>query len=120
MMSRQQKLTKHQKRHLHRERAQIVREIAHLEQAIQTEIEVGVDEGDVDVTNQETYTTLRSTLERRLHEVDQALHAIEQGTYGICARCGNPIEPARLEAKPEAQYCVSCQAVVEAARHETI
>lgn len=113
-MTEQQKSVEHQKRRLRRERGQLVEEIAHLQQAIRTEIEAGTDEGDVGVFDQETNFSLLTTLERRLQELNQALQAIELGTYGICTRCGNPIEPSRLEAKPEAQYCVACQKVVEA------
>jgi YteA family regulatory protein len=41
--------------------------------------------------------------------VDDALNRIEAGTYGVCDRCGNSIEPDRLEAAPEAPFCLLCQ-----------
>jgi DnaK suppressor protein len=43
-------------------------------------------------------------------EVADALARIEQGTYGTCVDCGKPIPEGRLEARPEAARCVSCQA----------
>lgn len=43
-----------------------------------------------------------------LGEVDAALDRLERGTYGICERCGNPVGPGRLEARPTATRCVSC------------
>ena len=49
-------------------------------------------------------TKLRETLE----EVEQALGKFEAGTYGTCDNCGNPIAPARLEAKPAARFCIDC------------
>jgi DnaK suppressor protein len=43
-----------------------------------------------------------------LAEVDAALERVEDGTYGVCASCGEPIAPARLEARPVARTCISC------------
>jgi DnaK suppressor protein len=44
--------------------------------------------------------------------LDQNLHAIERldnGTYGICESCGNPIGKLRLQAAPRATLCVTCK-----------
>jgi len=46
---------------------------------------------------------------RTLLQVQDALHRIEDGTYGKCIACGRPIEAARLEAIPWAQYCLEDQ-----------
>jgi DnaK suppressor protein len=43
-------------------------------------------------------------------EVLNALHRIELGTYGTCVDCGALVPEGRLEAKPEAARCVTCQA----------
>ena len=56
----------------------------------------------------------RLALEKRtrdqLTEVGHALHKFEEGTYGSCDVCGQPIDPARLEALPQASLCLSCKA----------
>ena len=44
-----------------------------------------------------------------LAEVQQALAHIENGTYGICTNCGQPIPEKRLEAIPWASLCVTCE-----------
>ena len=49
-------------------------------------------------------------------DVDQALLRIEEGSYGICARCGKPIPEERLEAMPTARYDAACQSIIEAQR----
>lgn len=49
-------------------------------------------------------------------DVDQALLRIEEGSYGICARCGRPIDERRLEALPAARYDADCQAAIEATK----
>lgn len=45
-------------------------------------------------------------LETRQEDLEAALRRIEDGTYGICQSCGQPIEPERLEAVPETLYHV--------------
>ena len=43
-----------------------------------------------------------------LAQVDQAMRAVEEGTYGTCQVCENPIPVARLEALPYTARCVEC------------
>ena len=45
-----------------------------------------------------------------LTELERALDKFERGTYGLCDSCGQPIAPARLEALPQASFCVDCKA----------
>jgi RNA polymerase-binding protein DksA len=49
------------------------------------------------------------TLRSNLAEVERALARIDAGTYGTCERCGKPIDPARLEARPWALLCIDCK-----------
>jgi DnaK suppressor protein len=51
-------------------------------------------------------------------DIDQALLRIKEGTYGVCARCGQPINERRLEALPTARYDAACQAAIESADGE--
>src|ERR1700728_2441390 len=51
---------------------------------------------------------LAGELKEALVEVEAALGRVAQGTYGRCERCGQPISPARLEAKPAAPLCITC------------
>lgn len=44
---------------------------------------------------------------RELAALKKALAKIEDGTYGICEKCKQPIEEARLKALPESRYCAS-------------
>lgn len=48
-------------------------------------------------------------------DIDQALLRIEEGSFGVCARCGEPIDERRLEAVPTARYDAECQTAIEAA-----
>ena len=46
-------------------------------------------------------------------QVETALHRIEDGIYGDCTDCGEPISPQRLLVQPAAQRCAPCQAAYE-------
>lgn len=46
---------------------------------------------------------------RLLYHVDQALDRIEDGSYGLCHECSQPISAARLEAVPHARLCINCK-----------
>jgi RNA polymerase-binding protein DksA len=41
-----------------------------------------------------------------LQKIDRALARMEEGTYGICERCGKPIEKARIKALPYVDLCI--------------
>ncbi|PYS96718.1 MAG: RNA polymerase-binding protein DksA [Acidobacteria bacterium] len=78
------------------------------------------DDGVRDVADQ-SVKDVSQEIEYRLSEresksiadIDQALMRIEEGTYGICVRCGKEIPERRLEAVPTARYDAECQAIVE-------
>jgi RNA polymerase-binding protein DksA len=59
--------------------------------------------------DQEIDDTLVENSQNLLTEIDAALERIEEGTYGTCVRCGNPIAPERLEATPHASLCIDCK-----------
>lgn len=51
---------------------------------------------------------LVGTLRDTLNDIDDALAKFDDGTYGRCEECGNPISEARLEAMPAARLCITC------------
>ena len=50
-----------------------------------------------------------ATLLHTVAEIDAALERIAAGTYGLCVHCGGAIPEERLEFRPFASGCVSCQ-----------
>jgi DnaK suppressor protein len=50
---------------------------------------------------------------RLLKEVLTALRKLDEGGFGECERCGEPIAEKRLEALPFARYCIDCQRLIE-------
>ncbi len=59
---------------------------------------------------------LVAQLERNLKLIDEALQAIEDGTYGFCRRTGKPISKERLKAIPWAKYSFEAQQEIDASR----
>jgi RNA polymerase-binding transcription factor DksA len=55
----------------------------------------------------------RQILLARVNHLSEALDRMNEGEYGICAGCNEPISQGRLNAMPEAQTCVRCQARLE-------
>jgi len=66
--------------------------------------------------HQEIIINRLGNMEERLIQVTVALKRLDEGLYGICARCGNNINPERLRAVPYATLCVTCQERLERVR----
>lgn len=102
-----------QKELLKQERLVVETDLANFRAQLQEAPEMTGDEVDLNVYEREKTLGLVAAYERRLEEIDAALRAAEQGTYGICERCGNPIDRERLQIFPETRLCVSCKNQVE-------
>ena len=95
------------------ERQGLDAKIQHLGEWLKSEVDIDAEEGDPDLFEREKNLALLNTLERRLEQIVSAIRAIDKGLYGVCERCGQPIDPARLEVKPDATLCLKCQQEVE-------
>jgi len=73
-----------------------------------------VDMSLMDV-NKELALRLGERESQMIADIDQALLRIQEGSYGVCARCGELIDERRLEAVPTARYDAACQALIESA-----
>jgi RNA polymerase-binding protein DksA len=102
-----------EKQKLIKDREQVAEELENLRELMRAEVDVEPDEGDAEIFEREKNAALIAVLERKLSDIETALRSIEKGQYGICERCGKPIELARLEVKPDATLCLSCQQEVE-------
>lgn len=105
------KLTQREK--LTRERTQVFGELTRLRAELQEAPDPTGDEADSNVYEREKTLGLVAAYELRLDKIDNALRAAEKGEYGICQRCGKPIDPARLKIFPETRYDVNCQSELE-------
>lgn len=50
---------------------------------------------------------------RMVADIDMALRRMDEGSYGVCVRCGSEIDEKRLEAMPTARFDAACQAAME-------
>ena len=75
------------------------------------EPEVGGDSGDLAFhgVERELETQLASLESRELARIEQAIEAIQNGTYGRCEYCEAKIPIARLRALPHTSCCITCQ-----------
>ncbi len=97
---------------LEAERALLESQLTELGFATQTSTGLSYDSNFADssqVTAERGETeALVAELRSALGEVEHALAKVEAGTYGKCEKCGQPIAPARLEAKPAVRTCIAC------------
>ena len=88
--------------------------------------ELGIDQGEErgslgnhlaedgsNVMESERLGTISGDLQDVMAQVEGALGRMDDGTYGICQRCGKPIGEERLEAFPYVAFCISCQQIIE-------
>jgi len=55
----------------------------------------------------------RASVARRRQQVLAALRRFDEGEYGLCVTCGEDVGVRRLEAQPEAPFCIACQSARE-------
>lgn len=112
-MATRKELVARERQRLVDEQDRITGAIERLREALKGEVDVDLDEGDPDLIEREKNVALLSQLERKLEGVHVALRSMEKGKYGICERCGKEIPAERLEIRPDATLCVTCQVEVE-------
>lgn len=62
----------------------------------------------IDLEDDEVLETLGLAAQQESRELRAAMKRCDDGTFGICANCGEPISDARLEIVPHAQVCRGC------------
>lgn len=75
--------------------------------------EVNQDEDGTDAFERVTSLDRASADQSQIFQINTALRAIIEGTYGLCESCGEKIERPRLQALPFAKTCIKCQSVME-------
>jgi len=116
-MRTREEIARQERIRLEKEQKEAQEELARVREWLRTEVDVDADEGDPDLFEREKNLALVMALERKLESIATALRAVEKGTYGICERCGEAIDPARLEVRPDATLCLKCQLEVERIAH---
>ena len=63
--------------------------------------------------NDEVLDGLEVEESRQVEAIRTALKRLDEGTYGLCVTCGEPIAKGRLEALPYATQCIACASKTE-------
>lgn len=109
---------------LEEERERLTEELEAMEEhAPEVEEQVGMDIGggyDEDLADVASSTferekglALESSVQAMLAQVEEALSRIDDGSYGVCQRCGDAIDAARLRVLPYATLCIRCKELEE-------
>ena len=75
-----------------------------------------IGDGTIEAVSRLNEIGVGESLERGLVRTERALAKLENGTYGTCDTCGNPIARARLQAIPDGVLCLTCAASEHRAR----
>jgi len=110
---------------LQRERDRLLRELAELNADLAKALEGYSDEGPYDqhmaemataTLDREIDLTLQGNARATLARIRRALEKLEEGSYGLCDKCGEAIPEERLRAVPFATLCLKCKRLEERTR----
>jgi len=93
---------------LQQELEQTLAEIQRLEQKLEDKADYGIGKGGSTIYEWEFNLALKQSLEKKARSLEAALRKVEEGEYGICKECGEPISEERLAILPQATVCVEC------------
>jgi RNA polymerase-binding transcription factor DksA len=82
--------------------------IATLEGTLNEKLDSDLGRGDPTVTRREVNRALMERLKAHAEQLEQALSQLDQGGYGKCIKCGQPIHPDRLAVLPDTRLCIEC------------
>ncbi|MFD2044328.1 TraR/DksA C4-type zinc finger protein [Ornithinibacillus salinisoli] len=101
LLARQNELINHVQDHFGNDRELVKESMSELSSYDNHPADLGTE-----LFEREKDVALNEHAEKELEEINEALHAIEDGTYGICSKCGVDIPIERLEAVPTTDRCV--------------
>jgi DnaK suppressor protein len=85
-----------------------LRELQELDRRLEQKAEYGPGKGDPAIYEWELTLARRQQANAQVETIRQALLNLKDGRYGICARCGRPIDPERLDILPLTTLCIEC------------
>ena len=96
------------KRRLEAQLAELEDRLSRIERDLGEEPDADSSERAVQMEDDEALEGQAAVVSNDIASIRRALDRIENGTYGECVKCGEPIAAGRLEARPEAALCIEC------------
>ncbi|MFN2291866.1 MAG: TraR/DksA family transcriptional regulator [Anaerolineae bacterium] len=96
------------KQRLQQELDETLVEIARLDERLEGKGDYGLGKGDPSIYEWEMCLALKQRAENKARSLEVALRKADEGDYGMCEICGNPIDPARLAILPHTKRCINC------------
>ena len=90
--------------------SELTSRVAEIENELRKPLSADFEEQATNLENQDALGAIENSEIQEIHQIQGALKRISEGTYGICAQCGEAIAPKRLKALPTASKCISCAA----------
>jgi RNA polymerase-binding protein DksA len=88
--------------------AELKRRVGDIDSELRKPLSADFSEQAAELENQDALGAIENSELQEIRQIQVALKRIAEGTYGICANCGEPIDPKRLKALPTATRCISC------------
>lgn len=83
-------------------------EISRLEERLEGKGDYGLGKGDPAIYEWEMCLALKQRAQNKARSLEVALQKAEEGDYGLCEICQQPIDPARLAILPHTKRCINC------------
>ena len=90
--------------------AELTANLKKIEDDLDQPLPAHLEDQAIDLEDDEVLERLGRTQQQELRLLNDALKRIVDGTYGVCAKCGDDISQARLDAVPYAMICRDCAA----------
>jgi RNA polymerase-binding protein DksA len=100
--------TDHARRRLEARLAELEDRLGRIERDLAEPPDADSSERAVQMEDDESLEGQAVLVTGEIASVRRALERIDEGTYGVCAQCGDAISANRLAARPEAALCIDC------------
>jgi RNA polymerase-binding protein DksA len=93
---------------LERRLVELASNIAEIDSELRSSLPADWEEQATQLENQDALAGVENSKLQEIRQIREALQRIGQGSYGVCAQCGEAIDPRRLKALPTATRCIAC------------
>jgi DnaK suppressor protein len=95
---------------LQRRLAELLGNVADIDSELRSALPADWEEQATKLEDQDALEGIEKSKLQEIRQIRDALNRIAEGSYGVCAQCGERIDPKRLKALPTATKCISCAA----------